>query len=128
MIQLTTFEGTKNVLFQYGEKYCIIQSIETSGHQLVAILDVESCMDRNENPPYFPRCTCDECCSAFGDDDGGSIFYFPEIIAHIPNDIMARLIDEGIVVKNMSDKEWVVQKALGTATYRAYLIVLEDAK
>ena len=46
----------------------------------------------------------------------------------IPDDIVAQLMDEGFIIPRISDKEWRVQKALGTApTCRLYAIQEEAA-
>ena len=52
----------------------------------------------------------------------------PHPFVSIPGDIMDQLLQAGVVALSISDKEWEVQSALGTApNYRAYTIQKEAA-
>ena len=137
MIRPTTLNGTKDILLQYGSKYCIIYYMygHKEGYYLVEIADMENCMSKNskalnKKPPYKCTCTpdhiCNHCKWYYYDNDEYTTVFVPEVIAEIDEFIMLQLIDDGFVIKSMSDKEYQVQNALGTAPdYRPYLIAKE---
>lgn len=130
MIQPTTLKGTKDILVQYsGNEYCIIyEELEsTLGYWLVETLDMENCVKFNDlettRKTIWKPCNCGSCSTDYELE-----IHFPEAIAHIPEHIMLQLINEGVFAKSMTDKEWSVQIALGTApAYRPYLIPREVA-
>ncbi len=107
MINITTLQGAKDVLSQYSGddgEYCVIgpQSndnfVTGFGYWLVKITDIEEGV-------YHSKET------------------WRMITIKIPEDIMNTLIDEGHLVPKISEKEWDVQVALGTAPrYKKYLI------
>lgn len=96
MINITTLEGAKDVLSQYpGDEYCVIgpQDIDNIfmgfKYWLVKIADVEEVT-----------------------------YFYKEVwsmITKIPEEIVYALIDEGHLIPEISEKEWNVQVALGTA-------------
>lgn len=93
------------------------------GYGLIETTDIAVCADFNSRELCsrhgFAHCNCgDMYC-----DECEPALRLPKPIAHIPEFIMLQLIDEGFVVESMSDNEWNVQIALGTApAYRQYLI------
>ena len=121
MINITTLQGAKDVLSQYPEdEYCVIYAQGTGnivagfGYWLVEIVNMEESIKHNE---------------LFARDD--AYYYSIPIatIAKIPKDIIYTLIDEGYLVLEISEKEWNVQEALGTAPqYRRYLINVDEIK
>ncbi len=76
-------------------------------------------------------CTCTDdyiCSHCKWCDDVEYHLYMPKPFVKVDEFIMLDLIDEGFVIKSMSDKEFEVQVALGTAPeYRSYLIIEEAA-
>ena len=143
MIRPTTLNGAKDILLQYGNEYCILEYFMDSkqGYWLVEIKDMEKCLLRNKDeidkykPPSCScvcTCTgdyiCDHCKWCTDGEEFYIVVFTPDAIAEIPEFIMLDLIDEGFVVKSMSDKEYQVQTALGTApAHRHYLITKEAA-
>lgn len=119
MIHPTTLAGAKDVLFQYAgnEYYIIYDTLEgKTGYWLVEVMDTEGCVMHNDHSEHM---------NWRYRHKGWDYWYFrsPIPIAYIPKFIMRDLIDDGFVVYSMSDKEWRVQIALGTApSYRPYLI------
>lgn len=105
MILPTTLKSTKDVLLQYytdTNEYCIIYGKvdDTLNYWLV---ETTFMFKDKDSTPFYDYCV-------------------PAIV-YISETIMLQLIDEGFVVKCMSDKEWAVQEALGTApVHRSYLI------
>jgi len=102
MINITTLQGAKDILSKYsGDEYYVISSQEDdsifAGHWLIKIMDVDE-----------------------------AIYYYREVysmIAEISEDIICTLINEGYLVSEISEKEWDIQVALGTApSHRRYLI------
>jgi len=136
MIRPSTLSGTKDILLQYGNEYCIVYA-KFAGeweYWLIEIMDMENCMLKNNEASSkipFCKCTCthDHICNhCKWCDEEYTITFAPRPIVQIDDHIMLDLIDEGFVVKSMSDKEYQVQKALGTApVYRSYLITEEAA-
>ena len=126
MITPTTFIGAKDILSQYvGDEYYIIYEKlgDTLGYWLVEIMDTEGCVRHNELEACSPQCKCSYCSSGLINNIYHTFFRSPEAVVHIPEFIMLKLIKDGFVVRSMSDKEWRVQIALGTApAYRPYLI------
>ena len=118
MIHPTTLTGAKDVLSQYiGDEYYIIYDTlkGTAAYWLVEVMDVEGCIVHNEHSEFMRNYKHPSW--EFWDSRS------PSAIARIPKFIMIDLINEGFVVRSMSDKEWRVQIALGTApAYRPYLI------
>ena len=119
MIKPTTLKGAKDILSQYAgdEYYIIYDKLDgTIAYWLVEIIDTEGCATHNEHSEYMNwRCRHKDW----------DYWYFrsPIPIAHIPEFIMIELIKDGFVARSMSDKEWRIQIALGTApAYRPYLI------
>ena len=128
MIRPTTLEGAKDVLEQYsGDECCIIYAqLDHNKHDywLVETMDVEHCIELNDLLKYSlgSTCSCDQYYGIVREH------HSPTAIVHIPELIMLQLINDGFVHISMSDKEWSVQIALGTApVYRSYLIPREVA-
>lgn len=124
MIQATTLNGTKDILMQYGNDYCIIYEKLKNilGYWLVETIDIENCVDHNELASYHHNIS-KYSDYYYWDYYGDFIYYLPEPLVHIPELIMMHLINTGFVLRSMSDKEWLIQKALGTApVYRPYII------
>ena len=123
MIKPTTFAGAKDILSQYvgNEYYIIYDTLEgKTGYWLVEVMDIEGCIFHNDHSEYMNNHKRHKW--EYWD------FRSPTPIARIPEFIMRGLIDDGFVVRSMSDKEWRVQVALGTApAYRPYLISGEAA-
>ncbi len=131
MIQPTTFEGAKSVLALYpGDEYCIVygllaplQSSYTASQRywLVSAYDILSCMSHN----IIETGRVIVYDGDFGYYDEHH-FESPVLIGYIPPDIFNQLTSAGLVEIQIPDKEWRVQKALGTAPeYRMYTIMGE---
>ena len=130
MINITTLQGAKDTLSQYsGDEYCVIGPQNNDditigfGHWLVEIANIESITVHNE----YERTR--KLYSTNGQIYDNRVYYKPNMIAEIPDDIIHTLLDEGHLVLEISEKEWDVQVALGTVPrYKRYLIRNKVAK
>lgn len=124
MINITTLQGAKDVLSQYlGDEYCVIGpqnngNIVVGFGWLVKIVDIENIIVHNEYEKTR------KLYSYNGHIYDTRLYWkLKNMIANIPEDIIHMLIDEGYLVLEISEKEWDVQAALGTAPdIKKYLI------
>ena len=104
MIKVTTIQGAKEILKQYsGGEYCVIYMNLPKRFEY-SLVPIKKLAEFEVAPTIFDFC-----------EPPMEVLRVWLSVAQIPEFIMLELIDQGYVVKDMSEEERRVQEALGTA-------------